>query len=140
MEHWHPANASDSQETYLIHSSGMRVQLMDRVHFREDGRFVLAGRLDGSVQVGGTNVYPERIAALLVSRPGVRDASVRLMRPEEGTRLKAFIVPDSETSQDIVHRELEGWIETHLTAVERPKALSFGPALPTDLLGNALDW
>jgi long-chain acyl-CoA synthetase len=140
MEHWHPANSSDSQETYLIHSSGMRVQLMDRVHFREDGCFVLAGRLDGSVQVGGTNVYPARIAALLISRPGVRDAAVRLMRPEEGTRLKAFIVPDSETFQDIVHHELEDWIETHLTAVERPKSLSFGPALPTDLLGNALDW
>jgi acyl-coenzyme A synthetase/AMP-(fatty) acid ligase len=55
-------------------------------------------------------------------------------------RLKAFIVPEPETSQDIVRRELEGWIKTHLTAVERPKALTFGPAIPTDSLGNPLDW
>jgi long-chain acyl-CoA synthetase len=140
MQHWHPTNSSDPQKTNLVHNSGMQVQLMDRIHFRGDGCFVLGGRLDGSVQVGGTNVSPARIAALLISRPGVGNAAVRLMRPEEGMRLKAFIVPEPETSQDIVRRELEGWIKTHLTAVERPQTLTFGPGMPTDSLDTALDW
>jgi long-chain acyl-CoA synthetase len=140
MPHWHPTNTNDPQKTNLVHASGMQVQAMDRIFFQEDGCFVLGGRLDGSVQVYGTNVYPARIAALLISRPGVCGAAVRLMRPEEGMLLKAFIVPEPETSRDIVRRELEGWIKTHLTAAESPKALTFGPAIPTDSLGNALDW
>jgi len=140
MPHWRPATSTDAQTTDLIHSSGMRVQLMDRIKFSEDGCFTIAGRLDGSVQVGGTNVYPVRIAAMLASRPGVADAAVRLMRHEEGTRLKAFIVPSSDVSPEIVSEELQAWIGAHLTAVERPKALTFGSALPTNLNGNALDW
>jgi long-chain acyl-CoA synthetase len=140
MPHWRFATAGDSLEGGLIHDSGMRVQLMDRVDLRPDGGFLLAGRLDGSVQVGGTNVYPARIAALLAARPGVADAAVRFMRPDEGMRLKAFIVPDSELSHDILRRELELWIETHLTAMERPRSLSIGPAMPAGSLGPTFDW
>jgi len=140
MPHWQSATTSDLGRTDLIHDSGMRVQLMDRIHFTGNGRFELAGRLDGLVQVGGTNVCPARIAALLASRPGVANASVRLMRSEEGTRMKALIVPDSESSQEFLRHELEVWIETHLTAPERPKTLTFGPTIPMDSRGTALDW
>jgi long-chain acyl-CoA synthetase len=140
MPHWRPETTSDRRKTDLIHNSGMRVQLMDRIQLCDDGSFYLSGRLDGSVQVGGTNVYPARIAALLVSRPGVADATVRLMRPDEGMRLKAFIVPSSELPQDILRRDLEFWIQTHLTTPERPKRLAFGLAKPIDSLSSELDW
>jgi len=140
MPQWHLSTGDDAKAIDLVHSSGRRYQLMDRIDFREDGSFEICGRLDGSVQVGGTNVYPAQIAALLAFRPRIAAATVRLMRPEEGTRLKAFIVPDSKSSPAIVREELEAWIEGHLTSVERPKALTFGPALPVDPLGNALDW
>jgi len=96
--------------------------------------------MDGSVQVGGTNVYPARITALLVAQPGIAAATVRLMRPEEGHRLKAFIVSDSELSPETLRERLEAWIEAHLAAVERPKALTFGPSLPVDAHGDASDW
>jgi long-chain acyl-CoA synthetase len=140
MPHWRPETTSELHECGLIHDSGMSVKLMDRVNFSEDGCFLLAGRLDGSVQVGGTNVYPARIAALLASLPGVADAAVRLMRPEEGTRLKAFVVPDSEFPQDNLRKELEVWIKTHLTTMERPKSITLGPDMPTALPGCGVDW
>jgi long-chain acyl-CoA synthetase len=140
MPHWQSAATSDHRKTELIHNSGMRVQLMDRIQFCDDGSFYLTGRLDGSVQVGGTNDYPARIATLLVSRPGVADAAVRLMRPDEGMRLEAFIVPNAELPQDILLRELEVWIATHLTTAERPKKLTFGLAKPIDSLRSQLDW
>jgi len=140
MPQWQGGTTSDRGQSSLTHGSGKRVQLMDRIHFRENERFELAGRLDGSVQVGGTNVFPERIAALLVSLPGVAGAAVRLMRPEEGTRMKALVVPALESSGEDLRRELETWIETHLPAVERPKALTFVPAIPMDSFGTALDW
>jgi long-chain acyl-CoA synthetase len=140
MQQWQRGTTSDQGQSSLTHASGKRVQLMDRIHFRENEQFELAGRLDGSVQVGGTNVFPERIAALLVSLPGVAGAAVRLMRPEEGMRMKALVVPDSESSGEDLRRELETWIETHLPAVERPKALTFVPAILMDSFGRALDW
>ncbi len=46
------------------------------------------------MQVAGINLYPERIAGIIREYPGVAEAEVRLMRPDEGDRLKAFIVMD----------------------------------------------
>ena len=123
-------DAGDPGGTTLLHTSGVRVQTMDRLHLAGDGSFTVAGRLDGSVQVGGTNVYPARVAALLASRPGVAEAVVGLMPPSEGGRLKAFIVPAAGTLTETVRKELELWMEEHLSAVERPRALLFGSAIP----------
>lgn len=139
MPHWRRISI-DPGGTDLIHVSGLRVRLMDRIEFGKDDRFVLGGRRDGAAQVGGTNVYPSRIAALLLARPGVAKAAVRLMRPEEGVRLKAFIVPVPEACPEDLRRELEIWIDTNLMAVERPKALSFGAVLAVDSFGEVLDW
>lgn len=69
--------------------------LQDRLDWTEDGRFRPAGRIDEAVQVGGVNVFPGYVADVLRLHPRVQDASVRLMRPDEGHRLKAFVVPRS---------------------------------------------
>lgn len=140
MPHWKPEDYQASDSASLIHISGIHVQLMDRISFLENGTFLLGGRQDGAVQVGGTNVYPARIAALLLARPGVAKAAVRLMKPEEGVRLKAFIVPESQVCTKDLHGELEKWIDTHLFAVERPKALTFGNTLPMNPFGKDADW
>ena len=113
---------------------------MDRINLRDDGSFLLAGWQDGMVQVGGINVSLSRVAALLRARPGVADAAVRLMRPDEGMRLKAFIVAAPGAALEVMRQELEGWIEMNLPTVERPKALMFGRALPTNELGKSVDW
>jgi 4-coumarate--CoA ligase (photoactive yellow protein activation family) len=135
MPQWTPTgsvdvDSADADGTELVHLSGARVQPMDRLLLEEDRGFTIAGRLDGAVQVGGTNVYPARIAALLAARPGVAEAYVGLARI--GERLRAFIVPDAGASSELMRRELEVWIEQNLTAVERPKSLVFGPVLPED--------
>lgn len=55
----------------------------DRLAWDADGRFRPAGRTDGAVQVGGVNVWPERVAATLGEHPAVADCAVRL-DPESG--------------------------------------------------------
>jgi hypothetical protein len=55
-------------------------------NFVGDRCFLLGGR-PRRVRAGR---WSERLDSL----PGVADAAVRLMRPEEGTRLKAFVFPD----------------------------------------------
>ncbi len=93
------------------------------------------------VQVGGINVSPQRVAAALAQRPGVAQATVRLMNPDEGTRLKAFIVPREATADTAaLEAELWTWIDEHLAAAERPKSIVFGNVLPVGPLGKAADW
>ncbi|QJE02699.1 AMP-binding protein [Massilia forsythiae] len=118
-------------------------------------RFLPGGRIDQAVQVGGVNVFPGYVAEVLRMHPAVQDASVRLMRPDEGTRLKAFVVPrdghlhatgdaagDADGAKDAggLGAELAAWIGARLPAPERPAAYTFGARLPRQASGKPGDW
>ena len=140
MPHWRFADGAPDDAPEIVHRSGRRVALPDRIRRLEGDLFLLAGRQDGAVQVGGVNVHPGRVADGLRGRPGVRDAAVRPMRPDEGERLKAFVVPEAGVDEAVLRDALAHWIEAALPAAERPTALSFGPRLPTNALGKPSDW
>ncbi|MFC3226805.1 AMP-binding protein [Marinibaculum pumilum] len=117
-----------------------RHDLPDRLAWH-DGRFLPQGRRDHVVQVGGINVSPARVRERLLAHPDIADCAVRLMRPEEGQRLKAFIVPATGAAPEVeLRRSLTAWIQGNLPVAERPRALSFGPVLPTGATGKAADW
>lgn len=99
-------------------------------------------RVDTAVQVAGVNVYPEEVAAVLRTHPLVRDCAVRLMRPEEGSRLKAFIVPACPLEEAAPHfgREFRAWLAERLDAPRRPKHIRLGAELPANAMGKAADW
>ncbi|MEW5775076.1 MAG: AMP-binding protein [Thermodesulfobacteriota bacterium] len=115
--------------------------LPDHVAWASPRTFTLAGRRDRAVQVGGVNVYPERVREVLQQHPAVAACMVRLMRPEEGSRLKAFVVPNDPTADSTaLRRVILAWLEPRLTPAETPKALAFGDRLPATALGKAADW
>ena len=116
------------------------VQLPDLLGWEDDERFRLLGRRDGAVQVGGFNVVPEEVCAALLRHPAVADAAVRPMRPEEGDRLKAFVVPAAAADPDELSAALRRFAVATLTPAQRPGAYSFGPALPRTELGKLADW
>jgi 4-coumarate--CoA ligase (photoactive yellow protein activation family) len=141
MPHWRFGEEAEPGRPGIVHASGRTVHAMDRLARQGERAFTVAGRLDGMVQVGGVNVDPAAIAARLRAHPLVADAAVRLMRPDEGTRLKAFIVPAEGVAVDALRAELQAWIPQNLpVAAERPAALAFGPALPLNAMGKAADW
>lgn len=118
-----------------------RFVLQDRLEWRDAGHFLPAGRIDHAVQVGGTNVFPAYVGEVLALHPAVRECQVRPMRPDEGRRLKAFVVPRAGAGESAALRaELETWIAERLTPPERPAAFSFGPALPRQPNGKLADW
>jgi long-chain acyl-CoA synthetase len=117
-----------------------RFPLQDRLEWIDAERFVPDGRLDQAVQVGGTNVHPAYVAEVLALHPGVRACVVRPMRPDEGARLKAFVVAGEGAVPAALRAELDGWIAERLTPPERPAAFSFGPALPRGPGGKPADW
>jgi len=113
----------------------------DRLAWEDDRRFFVLARNDGAVQVGGVNVFPAQVRQALLEHSSVADAAVRLMRPGEGTRLKAFIVPaGGVVDLGALERSLRAWIDERLAPPERPKAMCFGPALPTTDTGKLADW
>jgi long-chain acyl-CoA synthetase len=99
-----------------------------------------ARRAEGAVQVGGINVFPERVAAVLRAHEGVADAVVRLMRPDEGERLKAFVVPRAGYDRAGLLAALWNHSEERLAPAERPKSIVLGERLPAGALGKPADW
>jgi hypothetical protein len=115
--------------------------LQDRLDWSGADRFRPAGRVDQAVQVGGVNVFPGYVTDVLKLHPQVADASVRLMRADEGHRLKAFVVAREPAPQlEALRTQLHGWLGERLSAAECPAAISFGPALPRGASGKLADW
>lgn len=113
--------------------------LPDYVDLRH-GRYLFPlRRSDACVQVAGINVYPKHVEDVLAAHPAVKACRVRLMRPEEGERLKAFLVlNDGYTPGHL------GIIRTYLgqklTVHELPRTFTFGAELPVSVLGKDADW
>ena len=109
--------------------------------WEQDDRFRLVGRRDGAVQVGGVNVIPGQVSVALMRHPAVAEIAVRPMRPDEGSRLKAFVVPAANApAHDELRAELHRFAISTLASAERPGAYRFGPALPCTEEGKLADW
>lgn len=140
LPYWRPGETPLTIHRLAADGSVRQAEVPDRLAWVADRCFQLEGRTDDAVQVAGHNVFPAAVRARLLQHPLVRDAAVRLMRPSEGERLKAFIVP-TEAAVDAagLARELIAWCNA-LSAPERPKAFNFGAELPRNPLGKLADW
>ncbi len=116
----------------------------DRLHWLDERHFTVLARRDKAVQVGGRNVYPDRVRGVLESHPAVDVCRVRLMRPEEGWRLKAFVVPKSPLPEEEeamrLRAALFAWCRERLAPESVPKSITFGEALPHNAYGKDADW
>lgn len=114
-------------------------RLPDQVELTGERFLIPLKRTDECVQVAGINVYPKHVEEVLSAHPAVKECRVRLMRPEEGNRLKAFIVLNEGYSQEHL-----GIIRTYLgqklTVHELPRTFAFGENLPVSHLGKDADW
>ena len=135
------ADAAAALERTLPGGACARYAIQDKLEWIDVDTFRPAGRFDEAVQVGGINVFAAQVAAGLREHPAVLDASVRLMRADEGNRLKAFIVPQ------VVHvdcgqlqAQLAIWVRDRFDSPQRPMAFSFGSQLPRQANGKLADW
>ena len=119
---------------------GDAAEVMDELDWVGERTFRPLRRRDSAVQVGGSNVFPALIERRLAALPYVADAHVRLMRPSEGTRLKALIVPNFAEPVHEVEQRLTSWIETNLSPPERPTAITMVRKVPVDSMGKRVDW
>ena len=139
LGYWQKASDNHLQRK-LTDGKLMPFPLPDHAKWHDDEHFRPAGRRDKAVQVGGVNVYPAKVAAVILEHKAVKECAVRLMTPQEGERLKAFVVPDPKADEQTVRRELAAWLKAKLSPPERPGSLMFGPRLPISVSGKAADW
>lgn len=114
--------------------------LQDNITWVSERHLKPGSRIDKAVQVGGTNVYPQYVASRLEEVEGVKHCIVRLMRPKEGQRLKAFVVPEFNWDVNKLHESLVRFARQELTDAQRPTRFSFGKDIPRGLVGKPADW
>ncbi len=134
-------NISHKEKEPLIKRIGSREwqPLPDQVIMKDERFLYPISRLDSCVQVAGENVYPKHVEEVLSGHPAVKQCRVRLMRPDEGTRLKAFIVLNEGYHPEQLS-DIRRFLSQRLTVHELPRTFTFGEMLPVSVLGKDTDW
>ncbi|MEM9749428.1 MAG: hypothetical protein AAF869_00600 [Pseudomonadota bacterium] len=106
------------------------VESMDDLVWDTPRSFRLMGRRDKATQVGGVNVFPERIAEIIEMHPLVEACRIRIGRQRQGVnRLIAhMILAPSAAASDAVMRDIDMWCRRNLRPQERPRIYCFEPA------------
>lgn len=141
MAHWmRPDGSADELVRQSDHTPPRTFALQDALKWHSPRQFIVTGRLDQAVQVGGINVFPSRVREVLLQHPDIAEAAVRPMVVNDSTRLKAYVVPKPNADTSDLTQRLDSWLATRLSAVERPRAFALGTELPRNAQGKLVDW
>ncbi len=143
LPHWRKKEAHELERLKNNHSGYISYSLQDSLEWQDDKHFKPLRRKDNAVQVAGVNVYPSRIESFFSGLKQVSQCSIRLMTPDEGDRLKIFIVPSAEakeTSSAELEKILREAAGAYLTPPERPGSYTFGDILPRTVMGKLTNW
>jgi len=102
-----------------------------------DGYLYIVDRKKDLIIVGGTNVYPREIEAVISQMSQVSEVAVIGMPDAlRGERIKAIVVPteDAELTDEQVIAHCRG----HLAPFKVPRVVEFGESLPKSHLGKVL--
>ncbi len=133
-------NSSDIVQRTLPDNSVQNFTLQDNIDWKDDRHLLPMGRKDFAVQVAGVNVFPEYVEKILNAHEAINACSVRLMRPEEGYQLKAFIILERGYDENIMRKELRNYVKQNLKIEEQPARFDFGTDLPRSSIGKPADW
>jgi acyl-CoA synthetase (AMP-forming)/AMP-acid ligase II len=95
----------------------------------EDGYLRIAGRVKELVNVGGFNVFPAEVEAVLLAHPDVLQAAVVGVADERtGEALRAFVVPCA--GSDLTPARLLGFARERIAGYKLPYVIQLLPELP----------
>lgn len=124
-----------NQETQnAYHGRWFRTGDMGR--FDADGELFIVDRCKDMVLVGGFNVFPNEVDAVLATCPGVAEAaSAGIETPTGEEALHAFVVSDGS---DLTAESVLAHCRSHLTGYKVPRAVHFIEELPKNPIGKVL--
>jgi acyl-CoA synthetase (AMP-forming)/AMP-acid ligase II len=102
-----------------------------------DGYLAILGRIKELIIVGGTNVTPGEVEAVLETDTGVAEcAVVGLPDPDLGERIAACIVPRPGENASLLEQRLRVKSEQDLASYKRPRVYHFLDAIPRNAMGK----
>jgi len=109
----------------------------DVVRMDEEGYFYIIDRKKDVIKVGGFQVWPNEVEAVINKNPKVREVAVAGVVDEYGNEVaKAWIVlkPGEESSPE----EIQQFCDQYLTRYKVPKYIDFIEELPRTIVGKVL--
>jgi len=103
----------------------------------QDGYFFIVDRKKDMIIVGGYNVYPTEVEAVLFEHPKIKEAAVIGIKDERlGEVPKAFVVlkpGETATAEEII-----AFCRERMAHFKAPRAVEFRDELPKSLVGKVL--
>ena len=146
---WQKTESPTEINRQLVDGNFKTYLLQDNFDWISPTQFILKGRKDEMVQVGGINVSLQQVREKLIKHHLIKDASIRMMRLEEGVRLKAFIVLEDSAEGDSdlndlhiqrIYADIDHYINKNFTTAERPKSITYGLKIPVNKMSKHSDW
>ena len=109
----------------------------DYVHIDEDGYIKILDRVTDIIIVGGFNVYPQEVEAILTEHPAVQTAVVVGMPNDiSGEVPKAFVIREKDSN--VTEGELVKFCKDRLSHYKVPRVVEFIDSLPISSTGKVL--
>ena len=103
----------------------------------DDGYLTINGRMKELIIVGGTNVTPGEVEAVLEAEAGVRECAVAGVPDADlGEKVAAFIVPHDDQDISVLEDQLRERLEKDLAPYKRPRVYRFLTEIPRNSMGK----
>ena len=103
----------------------------------EDGYYYIVDRKTDLILVGGLNVYPREVEAVLGGHPAVAEAAVvGVPDPIRGESPKAFVI--LRNGQQVATQDLLQWCRQRLANYKVPRSIAVVADLPRTVTGKIL--
>lgn len=109
----------------------------DMVRVDEKRYVYIQERVSDLIIVGGFNVYPQEVEAVLNSHPKVKESAVvGVKRSVTGEMIRAFVIP--KPGETVTPSELVDWCRDGLPHYKVPRHIEIVEELPRNALGKVL--
>ena len=123
-------------ETRVVLGSDGWLKTGDLVRVDADGYLSLVDRKKDMIDVGGFNVYPNEIEALMLAHPDIDDCAViGVPDPERGEQVKLFVVTGNA---ELSVQQIRRYCRERLSPYKVPSQVEFRRQLPKNAIGKAL--
>jgi long-chain acyl-CoA synthetase len=111
----------------------------DVVRLDEEGYLTVLDRVSDMMIVGGFNVYPQEVEAVLNEHPRVRESAVvGVENPISGQAIKAYVVLQPQEGEEITSREVVAFCRERLAHYKVPRHVEFVEEFPRSPIGKIL--
>lgn len=126
-------------DTPMVTIDGL-IEMGDLGYFDNQGLLHVVSRSDDMIIVGGENVHPQSVAAVLERMPGIDDLYVGSVDdPDTFKRVAVWVVrADDPDGQALTAASVQDWVRDHLAEHSVPRDVHFVNALPRNATGKVV--